>query len=300
MDAADATMTTKTATYAAQTARHGHGKGRTAGTMPVWKPRPEASSFAAEMSRADTAKNQVKMGGKQYADVTFNDFVDIVNPLQHIPVVSTIYRDMTGDEIKPPARVMGGALFGGPIGAASAMANVIVEDQTGLDIGENLYAMVNGEDRSLAIARKQGVPTPPPAPQIDVAWLDAPLTGTELAAIDAGDSDILLAKAEPHFAPAGSPADMGIDSGTRLAALARTGGLTDQSAPETARAFAAFGTPVQDIAKPAFAGSRTAGEMPVFSAKTMAIPHRGDLAAQVRLDALPAREPVTRVAFDKL
>src|SRR5215470_6180450 len=27
----------------------------------------------------------------------FGDLVDIVNPLQHIPVVATIYRNMTGD-----------------------------------------------------------------------------------------------------------------------------------------------------------------------------------------------------------
>ncbi len=32
---------------------------------------------------------------------SFGDIVDIINPLQHIPVVSTIYREMTGDDIGP-------------------------------------------------------------------------------------------------------------------------------------------------------------------------------------------------------
>lgn len=288
--------TTNTTTQAAHTVRHSHGKGRTAGSMPVWKPRAEASSFAAEMSREGNNRNQVKMSGKQYADVTFNDFVDIVNPLQHIPIVSTIYRDITGDEIKPPARVMGGALYGGPIGAASAMANVIVEDQTGLDIGENLYAMVSGEDRGLAIARKHGAPVPAARPQIDVAWLDAPLNETELAAIDAGNSEVLLAKAQPFI----GGAQDGINSGTRLAALSRSGGLAEQAPAETARAFAEFRAPVQDLPKNAFGGDRTAGDMPVFSAKTIGMPSRGELADRVQLNSLPAREPVTRVAFDRL
>jgi hypothetical protein len=32
---------------------------------------------------------------------TFAEFLDIINPLQHIPVVSTIYRAITGDQISP-------------------------------------------------------------------------------------------------------------------------------------------------------------------------------------------------------
>ena len=40
---------------------------------------------------------------------TFADFIDIINPLQHIPVVATIYRAMTGDDIDPGSRVAGGA-----------------------------------------------------------------------------------------------------------------------------------------------------------------------------------------------
>jgi hypothetical protein len=49
---------------------------------------------------------------------TFGDIIDIVNPLQHIPIVSNIYRKITGDTIAPAMEITGGALFGGPIGAA--------------------------------------------------------------------------------------------------------------------------------------------------------------------------------------
>jgi hypothetical protein len=47
--------------------------------------------------------------------LTFGDIIDVINPLQHIPVVSTIYWELTGDKISPAARMAGGALFGGPI-----------------------------------------------------------------------------------------------------------------------------------------------------------------------------------------
>ena len=72
--------------------------------------------------------------------LTFADLLDIVNPLQHIPVVSTIYRALTGDEIEHGSRMAGGALFGGGIGFAGALFNVILENDTGKDIGEHALA----------------------------------------------------------------------------------------------------------------------------------------------------------------
>ena len=73
---------------------------------------------------------------------TFADVLDIINPLQHIPVVSTLYRSLTGETIAPSARLMGGALFGGPIGFASAMINSVIEGATGADAGEHLLALL--------------------------------------------------------------------------------------------------------------------------------------------------------------
>ena len=75
-------------------------------------------------------------------ELTFADFLSVINPLQHIPVVSTLYRWVTGDTIKPAARVVGGALYGGPIGMVSAAFNAIVEQVKGADIGAQLVALV--------------------------------------------------------------------------------------------------------------------------------------------------------------
>ena len=77
--------------------------------------------------------------------LTFADLLDIINPLQHIPIVSTIYRALTGDEISPAARIAGGALFGGPIGFAVAIVNAAVEAATGEDIGDTVLAALTDD-----------------------------------------------------------------------------------------------------------------------------------------------------------
>lgn len=76
---------------------------------------------------------------------SFWDLVDIINPLQHIPVISTLYRKITGDTLDALPRLAGGALFGGIAGAVSAAVNVIVNEATGRDIGAHvLAALGNG------------------------------------------------------------------------------------------------------------------------------------------------------------
>ena len=60
-------------------------------------------------------------------DMSFWDFLDIINPLQHIPIVSTIYREITGDTIQPSMRIMGDMLYGGVIGGMASIANAVVD-----------------------------------------------------------------------------------------------------------------------------------------------------------------------------
>ena len=85
-------------------------------------------------------------GKKLFADGTpgLADFIDIINPLQHIPVVSSIYRTITGDDISPAARLTGGALFGGPVGLAGAYISGVVEDVTDTSIGEIIVTAFTG------------------------------------------------------------------------------------------------------------------------------------------------------------
>jgi hypothetical protein len=103
---------------------------RTAGSMPVFKAQsPGTLSFNAQ-----DPLPKVETGQKP----SFADLIDIVNPLQHIPVVNTIYRHMTGDQISAPAQFMGATLYGGPLGGALSLANIAVEDYTGRGIGDTV------------------------------------------------------------------------------------------------------------------------------------------------------------------
>ncbi|MBI4878541.1 MAG: hypothetical protein HY812_02635 [Planctomycetes bacterium] len=77
---------------------------------------------------------------------SFGDILDVVNPLQHIPVVSTVYRALTGDEIGNAPRLLGGGLLGGLAGAGGAVVNVVVKETTGRDLGEHALALVTPDE----------------------------------------------------------------------------------------------------------------------------------------------------------
>lgn len=74
----------------------------------------------------------------------FDDFLDFVNPLQHIPGISTLYRAATGDEISAPARVLGGALLAGPAGLVASLIGAVAGQETGGDPGGHLLALLTG------------------------------------------------------------------------------------------------------------------------------------------------------------
>jgi hypothetical protein len=79
-------------------------------------------------------------------DFTFDDFVDIINPLQHLPIVSFIYRAITGDKIKPAMRILGDIGYGGPTGFMSSCAEVLFEAIFGDDVGGTAISLLTGGD----------------------------------------------------------------------------------------------------------------------------------------------------------
>jgi hypothetical protein len=72
----------------------------------------------------------------------FGDVIDVINPLQHIPLVNLAYRSISGDTIGAIGQIIGGALYGGPIGAVSGTVNAIVQETTGKDIAGNVLGIV--------------------------------------------------------------------------------------------------------------------------------------------------------------
>ena len=89
--------------------------------------------------------------------LTFGDALDLVNPLQHLPVVSTLYRKITGDVISPAMDLAGGALFGGPLGAALAAVGLGIkagkEAATGAPAHPPAVAVLSRPDLRVALQR---------------------------------------------------------------------------------------------------------------------------------------------------
>ncbi len=100
----------------------------------------------------------------------FSDLIDIVNPLHHIPFVSTMYRDQTGDDLGAVARVAGATLFFGPIGLASSLANVFIEGSTGKDMGAHVADWVLPDDGAENIADAAAEPSENAAVDPVSAW----------------------------------------------------------------------------------------------------------------------------------
>lgn len=74
----------------------------------------------------------------------FDDFLDIINPLQHLPVIGTAYRAITGDAIETPARLAGGALFGGIFGFLGALGSTAYAEVVGESVDDTLLSFFDG------------------------------------------------------------------------------------------------------------------------------------------------------------
>ena len=134
-----------------------------ANSMPVAMSSVSGTSAA---SASDTANGSSGIDERRYTkfdrsttdfgettSMSFGDVLDMVNPLQHIPVVSSIYRAATGSTINPVSRVAGDALYGGVFGVASAVMGVfggainsMLEEGSGHDGAGTMFASLFGGD----------------------------------------------------------------------------------------------------------------------------------------------------------
>jgi hypothetical protein len=107
---------------------------------------------------------------------SFHDLLHIMNPLQYLPVVGTIYRAVTGDVIPEAVRDVGSllvsGLMGGPIGVATYIATTIAEKVTGIDPEKIVAAQFNTATPAKAMpAETPAAPTAPAsAIPTQVAW----------------------------------------------------------------------------------------------------------------------------------
>ncbi len=123
----------------------------------------------------------------------FSDLLEIINPLQHLPIISTLYRAITGDKIGSFEQIAGDTLFGGLYGAVSSFVNLAVKDLTGEDIGAHVLAFAE----NLTGVHLSGPSTPRP---------------TALAALGAGNARSLRPLAATTLAPTTSLAALNLSS----------------------------------------------------------------------------------------
>ncbi|KAA5606534.1 hypothetical protein F1188_06645 [Roseospira marina] len=175
---------------------------------------------------------------------SFWDVLDIFNPLQHIPLVGSIYRELTGDTITGFAQVAGGALFGGPIGAGVGVVSMALSETAGGDATQIAMGAVGslfGDDPAVAGG--------------DANVASAPLGGTLLT----GEADAT------QLASAGS----GAARGPFISSLDRDGAHTSvfarSSAPSSAAMLAAASPPptgtVALAGTPSGAGAPLGGQL---------------------------------------
>jgi hypothetical protein len=140
--------------------------------------------------------------------MNFDDFIDMINPLQHIPLVSSIYRAVTGETINPISRIAGDTMYGGIFGLASAGLSalgavgdeVVAANNGGKSISDTVAAALFGDDADkagdtsdtqLASATPAASGVSPPATQLAV--LQTPATQSPILEI-------------PNLVPTSTPA----------------------------------------------------------------------------------------------
>jgi len=228
--------------------------------LPIAGPRPAAPPAPAEKAQTGTR-------AWDEPEFSFADVIDIINPLQHIPVLNRVYRAISGDTIGTAAKIAGGTLFGGPVGLVAALVDNAIEDSTGKDIAGQMLAFLNVEpDNGDADGFESG--------GTDVAEITGQdyTQDLELAYEDGGRFGLQIALAENRAA------DRPGDSGTQLASAAPAittppKPATEPSAPPSASApTARLPSPQVLAANPGLiadareAGAKTEGWMRLMQA----------------------------------
>lgn len=148
--------------------------------------------YARQLAAAPApAQAEPKAEAKSESSFTFGDFLDIINPLQHIPVVSTIYRKLTGDTIGTPEKIAGDALYGGLTGLACSVGDALFAELTGKNVGDTVYdAIIGGDEPATAVAQNDPAPAEMPTTEF---WQPAPIAPYQAAAAYRASGRLLAA-----------------------------------------------------------------------------------------------------------
>jgi len=186
---------------------------------------PQATNVAAKADApSPTATTQTASTDADHKSF-WDNLWDTVNPLEHFPVVSTIYDKITHNHVGDLEKVAGDTLYGGPMGLASSLANVAFEHITGKSFGDMVMGWVTGDDDSksntaMADASKTTAPTTPLDKTASIPSSIAPL-------IPPANDAAKTATAAPTPLASNIPI---VDNDALIAALQRSGASVDTQA----------------------------------------------------------------------
>ncbi len=107
---------------------------------------------------SDSANKTPAAADTENTQNNFDDILDILNPLHHVPVVSSIYKEQANDNISNDSKVIGdvfyGLLTGGLLGVIAAIGNTMLKQETDKDVGQHLLAIVE-DDKQNRIHKNQ-------------------------------------------------------------------------------------------------------------------------------------------------
>jgi hypothetical protein len=142
-------------------------------------------SAAPNLPQAQAAATPASKSGDW--DFSFHNLLSIINPLQHLPVIGTLYRAITGDSIGTPEKIAGDTLYGGLWGAVASIADTAFEALTGKDIGDTVLALFTGHHSTATAAAASTAALPA---QLQQPQPDAGLTALTVSLSQKGvDSD---------------------------------------------------------------------------------------------------------------
>jgi hypothetical protein len=138
------------------------------------------ATLPAAASPASTPVEQKSASSSDW-DFSFHNLLDIVNPLEHLPIIGTLYRAITGTRIGIPEKIAGDALYGGLWGAVSGVADAAFEAVTGKDFGSTVLALfTRHHDTALAgnvaVTPPLKLPVAPDSQTGDVTALETSLS----------------------------------------------------------------------------------------------------------------------------
>lgn len=113
---------------------------------------------------------------------SFGDLLDAVNPLHHLPVVSQIYRAVTDDAIGLAPRLIGAAIFGGPLGFLIAGIAAFFEEMSGGSVADHALALLDDRPDGDELATANPAPVEPGQADADVG-VEHPTAATATAEI---------------------------------------------------------------------------------------------------------------------